>query len=513
MPIRAFAAAQLPDIQPHEGLRVGRYELLVPIAQGGMAEVWIARLVGDLGFQRIVALKTIRPEYAQDPSFRRSFFEEARIAARVSHANVVDVLDLGEEGPILFQVMRLIEGDSIAKLLRHRHERLGKPAELSGLPVQIAVRIMIDALAGLHAAHEITDDDGVAMQLVHRDVTPHNILVGIDGVARLADFGVAKALGRLVDETDAGQLRGKPGYFAPEQIARRPLDRRTDVFAAGIVLWEAITGKHLFRTEEMRPAQSSIDAETYPEPRTAAEPVPPPISEVVMRALSKRPEDRYATAAEMSLALEQAARASGGPAAASQVADLVVDLSGHRVMMQRSLVRRATKTTAVDVRALEDPKVSDSDVAKTQDANIAAHLRQLASPAQLTPAPAAAANPRPKRPDTTTITDFIHVPIIRPKKPQGIQPYTILKIGFALVSAVLLTLFLKRFVFSPARVPVESGRVVEPQEALSTLPQDHGLALPPAQTSSAARGAPRTSPSEHKKPIGRPRSRGRTRTR
>ncbi len=516
IPVRAFVTTDIPEIQPREGLRLGRYELVVPIAQGGMAEVWIARLLGDLGFSRIVALKTIRPEYAQDPSFRKSFFEEARIAARVLHANVVEVLDLGEEGPILFQVMRLIEGDSVAKLLRLRHERMGTPEETPGLPIQIAVRVMCDALAGLHAAHELADDDGVAMQLVHRDVTPHNILVGIDGVARLSDFGVAKALGRLVDETEAGQVRGKPGYFAPEQLERRALDRRVDIFAAGIVLWEAITGKHLFRNEETRPAQSTIDAEKYPDPRsTSKEDVPQAISDAVMRALAKKPEDRFATAAEMSVALEQAARSSGGPASASEVAQFVTDLSGHRVMMQRSLVKRAAQKDRAP--SFAPAGVLGSAMVEAAP-DLAKQLSQPAQPEQLTPAPITVVGPPPKkRPDATTaITDFIPVPIIRPRKQPGMEPFTMLKLGFAIVGALLLMLFLKRFVFSPrpSSRDTVAAEGANADGTLANLPQDR--ALLDSLTRSATVGTPqsiRTNPPEHKRGTSRGRSRNRGRGR
>lgn len=344
LPLRRIPPRK-PDIQPREGLRLGRYELVLPIAQGGMAEVWVARLIGDVGFTRIFALKTIRPEYAEDASFRRGFFEEARIAALLSHANVLEVLDLGEEGTLLFQVMRLIEGDSVSKLLRLRQES----AAGAGLPITVAVRVMIDALAGLHAAHELTDEDGTPMQLVHRDVSPQNILVGTDGVARLGDFGVAKALGRLVDETDAGQIQGKPGYLAPEQIARRPLDRRTDVFAAGIVLWEVITGKRLFRSEEGRPAVTSLGASAVPDPRVFCDDgVPPRIAEATMRALAVEPGERFPTAEALSMALEEAARASGGPASTREVATLVSELCADRIATQRQKIRRAARLERFD---------------------------------------------------------------------------------------------------------------------------------------------------------------------
>lgn len=392
LPLRAFVKRRNLEVQPREGLRLGRYELLVPIAQGGMAEVWIARLLGDLGFSRVVAIKTIRPEYAEDPSFRKSFLEEARIAARISHANVIELLDLGEEGPILFQVMKLIEGDSLSKLLRHYHERLDNPLESrGGLPASIVVHILLDALAGLHAAHEVTDEDGVPMQLVHRDVSPHNVLLGVDGVARISDFGVAKALGRLVDETEAGQIRGKPGYLAPEQIDRRPLDRRTDIFAAGIVLWEMLTGKRLFRSDEGKAPIADLKEGLIPDPRMYTPTLPAAVAEVLMRALRRDPSERFATAAEMSDSLETAARISGVSGSTREVADFVGKYCAHKVLEQRAMIRKAIRGGDAEARGVaRSPGAADelgphAAQSKSGADHIGAALREFA--ATMTPLP------------------------------------------------------------------------------------------------------------------------------
>lgn len=318
------------------GARLGRFELLVPVGRGGMAEVWIARMLGDLGFSKLVALKTILPEFSSDPSFRRSLFEEARLAARLRHANVVEVTELAEDGPVLYQVMTWVEGDSLARLLsiNPRGENGRK-----GLPPAAVARIMSDALAGLHAAHEVTDDDGVPIHLVHRDVSPQNILVGIDGVARLTDFGVAKALGRLSEETEAGQIRGKPGYFAPEQVKRLPLDRRCDIYAAGIVLWESLVGRRLFKGMDGGPAVAKLNQEILPSPLDFDPTIPPAIVEVTMRALTADREGRYATAALMRDALEAALASSGITATAKDVASVVQGLSGERIERQRAQLR------------------------------------------------------------------------------------------------------------------------------------------------------------------------------
>lgn len=347
LPKRAIGGRSAPaqELRPREGLRLGRYELIAPLGSGGMAEVWVGRLLGELGFSRMVAVKTIRPEYAEDPGFRHSFFEEARLAARLRHANLVETSDLGEQGPILFQVMEFIEGDTLGALVRLAAER-GK----RHVPPAIICRVISDALAGLHAAHEVTDEQGVPLKLVHRDVSPQNILVGIDGVARLSDFGVAKALGRLSFETEAGQIRGKPGYLSPEQLERKPLDRRVDLYAMGIVLWEAFTGARLFAGDKRQRALARPTDPTLPDVRIFAPGLPDALAELTMRALGKKPEDRHQTAREMRDALEAAARASDAIATSHDVSTFVGELCSVRIEELRAQLRNGPRAPAEEAK-------------------------------------------------------------------------------------------------------------------------------------------------------------------
>ena len=311
----------------------------MPLATGGMAQVWVAKQTGELGFSRIVALKTIRPDLAEDESFRRMFLEEARMASRIRHANVVEVLDLGEEGPILFQAMPLIEGDSMTGLMRRWHRQ----GNAGGLPVPIVVRIVADAATGLHAAHTLSDEDGIALELVHRDVSPHNILVALDGSAKIADFGIAKALGRMVDETEPGQIKGKFAYLAPEQVARKPLDRRADVFALGIVLWEALTGKRLFRGEDAMDTVQKVLHMEIPDPRVLSPGIPPMVAQIALRALERDADKRFWTASELADALDAAARHAGVAASTKDVAALVKVLAGADLEAQRVTVRELAR--------------------------------------------------------------------------------------------------------------------------------------------------------------------------
>jgi serine/threonine-protein kinase len=310
--------------------------LLAPLASGGMGDVWIAAQEGSFGFSHVVALKTIRQDHARTASFRKMFLEEARLASRLHHVNVVEVLDLGEQDGMVFQAMPLIEGDSLAGLGRRARE-----SNRGRLPCGCALRILVDALRGLHAAHELTDDDGVCLQVVHRDVSPQNVLVGLDGIARLTDFGIAKALGRLSDETESGQLRGKLSYLSPEQAVREAPDRRSDVFAAGVVLWEALTGERLFKGLDVIETLEKVRALETPDPREVAPDVPAEAAGVALRALARDPRDRFASAEEMADALE----AVHGIARSADVAALVRELAGSAVAERRAKHRR-WQTTA-----------------------------------------------------------------------------------------------------------------------------------------------------------------------
>jgi eukaryotic-like serine/threonine-protein kinase len=315
----------------HPGQQLGRYELILPIARGGMAQVWAARQTGAHGFSRIVAIKSILPAHVGEGSFRRMFLDEARIAARLRHSNVVEVLDLGQDGAHLYLVMPLIDGDSVSGLVRKQKRAGGAPT----IPIGIAARIMADACAGLHAAHALTDEDGKPLELVHRDVSPHNILVGIDGTSRITDFGIAKALGRI-EQTDAGQVKGKFAYMSPEQLRREPLDARSDVFAAGVVLWELLAGERLFLGQDvLETAQRVLE---LPIPPLAPD-VPAAFSELCLRALSRDKRDRFRTIAELRDSLEAAARASGTVTATAEVGAWVSGLIREQIGARHEALR------------------------------------------------------------------------------------------------------------------------------------------------------------------------------
>lgn len=301
------------------GSVLGRYEIVGSIGAGSMADVWLGRSTGHGGLARLLAIKTARPSLSGDPRLRAMLLREGALAAGIRHANVVDVLDVGEAGGVLFQVMSLVEGDSFAGLLQAAPLSLG-----------VTIGIGIDALRGLHAAHEL--------DIVHRDVSPQNILVGLDGLARISDFGIANVVSD--DGETTGTLRGKFAYFAPEQARREPLDRRADVFAMGVVLWEALTGARLFKGRDVVETLERVLGAPITDPRTHAPELPAPIAVVVMRALERDAAARHASAEAMADALASAAHEAGVVVDRRNVARTVNALAGERV---RTLIREVNE--------------------------------------------------------------------------------------------------------------------------------------------------------------------------
>ncbi len=322
----------LNDLSP--GKFLGRYELLMPVAQGGMAAVWAARLVGTRGFQRVVAIKTILPTLSDDARFEQMFLDEAGLAASIRHPNVVQVLDLGEENGLLYQVMEWIDGEALSSFLRD-------PKAIDGLPHAIAARIMIGVCDGLHAAHETRDDADQVVGLVHRDVSPQNILVTRDGVPKVVDFGVAKASSLSSARTTAGTLKGKPAYMAPEQIKGDEVDRRADIFSLGVLLYMCTTGHNPFRgANDMATLHAICEPEEAPLPSTFLKSFPSDLEEVVMRAIAKDPLRRFPTAAAMARAIEQAVpevRKTGD----SEVAEFMRSFLSSRLEARSAALRQA----------------------------------------------------------------------------------------------------------------------------------------------------------------------------
>jgi serine/threonine-protein kinase len=270
------------------GVRIDRYEIVRAVASGGMGTVWLARMSGVHGFAKRVAVKTILPDLANDARARAMFVDEARTAMRIEHPNVAQVLDVGEHAGVLYIAFEWIDGAS----LEHLCAALEARGEV--MPVPHVLRIAADACAGLAAAHDLCDAAGAPLGVVHRDVSPHNILVSRAGTAKLIDFGIAKVRDRLGGETDAGIVRGKRGYMAPEQLAGRPVDRRADIWAMGATICRALCGPVL------------DDPAAYAAVVAGAARVPAAVRAVVVRALAPAPDERYQTASDLQRALDDA---------------------------------------------------------------------------------------------------------------------------------------------------------------------------------------------------------------
>jgi serine/threonine-protein kinase len=318
------------------GARLGRYELLLPIAYGGMARVWAARLHGQRGFSKLVAIKTILPHLAHSAEFERMFLDEARIAAGVHHPNVTEIYELGEEGHVLYLAMEWINGESLVHVVRG----------LSGQGVQpidprLAARIAAEACAGLHAAHELRDDHGGPLNVVHRDVSPHNILVSIEGTVKVTDFGVAKALGQSHQATVAGQIKGKVAYMAPEILGSAAFDRRSDVFAMGCVLYEATTGNMPFRGGNDPQVMQAILKGIYPPASSVIRGFPVELAAIIDCALAADPRSRFGTAEQMRVALEEWLIRSGPLVTPTHLAGVVRNRLGPHLDKRREHVRAA----------------------------------------------------------------------------------------------------------------------------------------------------------------------------
>jgi eukaryotic-like serine/threonine-protein kinase len=359
--------------------RVGRYALHSEIASGGMATVYLGRQRGQAGFARTVAIKRLHPQHAKEPEFVSMFLDEARLAARIRHPNVVPTLDVVATDGELFLVMEYVQGESLARLLRASRQRK------ESAPTRVVAAIVADVLHGLHAAHEATSEKGEPLGLVHRDVSPHNILVGADGVARVVDFGVAKAAGRI-QTTREGQIKGKIAYMAPEQITGT-VTRRTDVYAASVVLWEALTGKRLFAGENDGSVMHQvIHAQVVP-PGEHVPGLDPAWDEIVLRGLQRDEQLRYQTAREMALDIESRLTL----ARATEVAAWVESLA------HESLAKRAGEVTAIE-------SASDVDVlpdATETDGSDPAAGASTGTRAKVAPAPVLAVQDRPGAGEST----------------------------------------------------------------------------------------------------------------
>lgn len=330
------------------GFVLGRYELVLRVATGGMGEVWAARLKGTRGFQKVVALKFLLPELSHNPNFEQMFLDEAELASRIKHPNVVQVTDLGEEDDILYQVMEWVSGEPLWTAMRAASKK-------KGVPLDVAARIICQVCAGLHAAHELCDDEGKPIGLVHRDVSPQNILLTLQGIAKVVDFGVAKFAGRGVAATQVGELKGKVPYMAPEHIRGKELDRRADVFSIAVLFYQLVSGAHPFLadTDQLTMARISSLMPAVPL-RQRVPSVSEELSRVVDVAMAKDRDKRTKTALELMHEIERAVPGASMSSTNDIVAAWMKDLVSNQIEVREDELRDALRD--LDLRSSLPPE-------------------------------------------------------------------------------------------------------------------------------------------------------------
>jgi serine/threonine-protein kinase len=377
-----------------EAHKLDRFELVAELATGGMATVYLARVSGVGGFQRFVAIKRLHPHLAHEPEFIEMFLDEARLAARIHHPNVVSILEIGATDQGYYIVMEYVEGDTLGRLLS-RAAQTGQR-----VPLKVGLRVVIDMLAGLEAAHELTDDEGNPLKIVHRDVSPQNVLVGVDGHARITDFGVARATSRL-STTRAGQLKGKVAYMAPEQArGDSEVDHRADVFAAGVVLWEVLSCRRLFKAEGEAQTLNKVLNEPIPTVSSVWEEVPPALDAITARALERDRSVRFQSAIELADVLEKATRTLGVHGTSKDVAAYLDEALGPEITSQREAVRAwVARTTDPGRRGWSQPPPP----VKANDTGSGIRVDRVAALANLPPPPRvpnlSVPEPPPTRPE------------------------------------------------------------------------------------------------------------------
>ncbi|HEY8376086.1 MAG TPA: serine/threonine-protein kinase, partial [Nannocystis sp.] len=306
-PGNADAAIALPAESGgvlHAPQRIGRYEVVQRLGHGGMATVYLGRATGSAGFERVVAIKVIHPHLAAEPEFVGMFLDEARIAAQIHSPHVAGILDLGEDEGFYYMVLEYIDGETLSALLRQLR------TEGERLPLALALQIVADACEGLIAVHGLRDPDGRPYGLVHRDMSPQNLIVNFDGWTKIVDFGLVKAT-RLRNSTHTGHLRGKLAYMAPEQARGKPLSAATDLFALGVILWEMLTGRRLFAGESDAETLENVMRCEIPPLSEVRPDLPPAVVALLERALVPDPSDRFQDAEEMLAAIRAILRECG----------------------------------------------------------------------------------------------------------------------------------------------------------------------------------------------------------
>jgi eukaryotic-like serine/threonine-protein kinase len=405
------SSAQSGAMTEPQHMRLGRYRIVDEIGVGGMASVHLARMDGPGGFQKWSAIKRIHTHLIEDESFIQMFLDEARVAARISHPNVATVFELGQGQDSYWIAMEYLHGEPLREIMR-RAEEINQP-----MPPEIACKIIADAAEGLHAAHELSGRNGEKLGLVHRDVTPHNLFVTYDGVIKVVDFGIAKFSSRMAEGTRVGTLKGKLAYMSPEQVHGEQIDRRTDIFALGVVLWELTTGQRLFRTDNDLDTLAKVQECNVPRPSTIVRGYPMDLEKVVLKALVKNRGERYRTAREFSRALQSFFLRRGLFIANDEVSSFMHAIFQERMAKRDAHLRWAAETTeTVDLDDLRSGNSSPRPVGTGSNSRPVATGEGINAPPRVLPAAGAPAVPPRAAPMTGDGAR------IKPPPPAALQP-------------------------------------------------------------------------------------------
>ena len=488
-------------------LRFGRYEGLFRIASGGMAEVFAGRVRGEGGFEKLVAVKRMLPHLAEDPQFVKMFLDEARVAANLASANVVQTLDIGRtDDGALYIVMELVLGLSLSELLPLALER-------GPIPIEVCVEVLAQAATGLHDAHEARSAAGDSLGLVHRDVSPQNLLIGIDGRVRITDFGIARVTASRLVQTQHGTIKGKFAYFSPEQSRGAELDRRSDVFALGVVAWEMVTGRRLFSRKSPTETVEAVRSADIPRIESVRPGLPAALADTIHRALERPIDRRWPTAREMGDALRESLGSAGSTPAV--VASFVRELRADRIVQLEARVREAVASP--EIRTLPDIEVELPDEDATvldppviEATALTAHSAPIDGTVAVDPTAATAA----LAPTTTEArTAAVARTNTKSWKPRG----ALVAAGIVIVIAAGVAVVLSssepssKSVLEPARGPEEAAAQAPLEEASPSAPDETPAQEPPAPVVAAedleADGAEAAAPEpEPRAPVRAPRT-------
>ncbi|HEY3452625.1 MAG TPA: protein kinase [Myxococcales bacterium] len=454
----------------------GKYELLQCIAAGGMGEVFLAREVGQTGYEKVQVIKVLLPHLVKDPEFVRLFLDEARIAAQLNHPNIAAIYDLGQNDGSYFIAMEYVHGESLEVIERQAWGRGRK------VPLKVLARIVADAAAGLDYAHHASDPSGRPLRIIHRDISPQNVLVGFDGGVKIIDFGIAKAAGRS-SQTRVGVVRGKIPYMSPEQAAGLRIDQRSDVFALGVVFFEMATGKRLFPyTNDLRTLALVTRCEV-PRPSTLEPDVDAALEAVMLKTLAKDPVDRFQTAGELRAALEEWLSKGGETVPTTLLGAFMGELFNERLELERQEGKQFTSAKVVPSEIFAGQTGQTSIPSPNPSPNPNPEPLLAPPPTSLKTMPAAPRPPRDRQANKSTVL------LSRPNLSQAGEAWQYLVLGaLALLGVWLLwARFLETGTGSAEVVAAEDASDAGADEL--EVPEAPGLIPDPPD---AARSAPRS---------------------